>query len=204
MAGRSGAVAQVHHVAFEEIGAADDIVFVGQRAHFRLGDLQRREMLRCGAPDRGQRRAEHIGLVAGAVEIADLDQPGQQRMAGRPAELQRAHQIGEREGLARMVGDEIENGGDAPDTGGRTRHESPFRYFELCGLGGWEVAVKWDITKPEPRDIVPQTLPDALAGQSVFLRRIAMLAVRPARVAAVVVLDAGFRVSGVNSWPSLA
>ncbi len=74
-------------------------------------------MLGGGAADRDQRGTEHIVLVARAVEISDLDQARQQGVAGGAAELQGAHQVRQGEGLPRMIGDEVEDGGHAADAG---------------------------------------------------------------------------------------
>ena len=109
------AVAQAHNRIVEEIRTAKHVEFVRQLAHFWLCNLQRREMLRRRATYSGERRAKHICLVAGAIEIADVDQAGQQRMTGRTAELERAYEICQRERLSGMIGNEIDDGRDALD-----------------------------------------------------------------------------------------
>jgi hypothetical protein len=48
-------------------------------------------------------------------KIADVDEPGQQRVAGRAAELQRAHEIRQCESLSGVVRNEIEYGCHTPD-----------------------------------------------------------------------------------------
>ena len=56
-------------------------------------------------------------------------------MAGRPTELERTHQVGERKGLTGMISKEIENGHDASNTGRRARHQAS-RVVGLSSTGG--------------------------------------------------------------------
>ena len=80
----------------------------------RAGEVERGERRRRGAPERHHRRPEPVGLAGGiAQHPAGGGQAGEDGVAGRLVHAQAAGELGQREGLVGVVGEQ-RHGGDDP------------------------------------------------------------------------------------------